>query len=90
MSKVYNLDPDFRKDPDIERPFCCRCQKPLKETADKLTGIPVTVNWESWTVAEGHNQFDAVKDSRTSDKVIGNELMGRDCWKQITAAGERE
>lgn len=76
---IYQLDPDFRKTPEIGKPFCCRCQKPLRGKS-----IKVTVNWESWEVAEGHNQDAAVQNPKTSNMVIGNELIGADCWKTIT------
>jgi hypothetical protein len=73
------LDPDFRKQTDADKPFCCRCQKPLKDSADELTGIPVTVNWETWEVQRGHN---APMDY-PNQRVIGNELIGKDCAKKI-------
>lgn len=28
--KTYYLDPDYRIEPDISKPYCIRCQKPIK------------------------------------------------------------
>ena len=78
---VLNLDPDFRRDPDTTKPYCCRCQKALNNAA----GTPVTVNWDSWTVVEGHNQNEAVW-SIKGNSAISNELIGADCLKAIKRA----
>lgn len=50
MSQKYYLDPDFRKDADPSKPFCVRCQKPIK---DPKTAKSVTVDWNTWQVSEG-------------------------------------
>jgi hypothetical protein len=60
-----------------EKPHCCRCQKEIRDIA---TAIQVTVNWETWEVADGWNV-----DMRYhgSPSVIGNELIGPDCARKI-------
>lgn len=81
--KQIPFSPDFRREPkNPSNPYCCVCQK----NVDEKTAIAVTVNWESWTFANGHNQFAAVHNSKTSNKVIGNEYMGRDCYANTMKA----
>jgi hypothetical protein len=82
MTQKFSLDPDFRRDPPrnadgTQKPHCCRC---AKEIRDIDTAIQVTVNWETWDVAEGWNV-----DMRYhgSPSVIGNELIGPDCARKI-------
>jgi hypothetical protein len=82
--KVYHFDPDFRRRaPDGDVPYCCRCQKPLLNSADKLTGVAVTVNWEEWTMVEGHNNNEIIRGRSTSNGAFGNCMVGPDCWRQI-------
>lgn len=83
-SQVYHLDPDFRKEPDTSKPYCCRCQKVIK---DPGKAVEVTVNWENWRVAIGHNRRNEELTGLTANKVTENALMGADCWRQITKAG---
>lgn len=35
MTKYY-LDPDYRKSPDCSKPFCIRCQKPIKDVSKAI------------------------------------------------------
>lgn len=87
--QVYHLDPDFRRNPPIkpfveeDKPFCICCRKPLLDSTEKLTGIPVTVNWENWTVVQGHNQDDFVNPEKRHVKAaFENGMMGPTCWKK--------
>lgn len=49
----YELDPDFRKNPPEDKPFCCRCQKPITGNFKQ-----VRVNWDNWTFIEDPNGTD--------------------------------
>lgn len=35
MAAVY-LDPDYRKWPDMSKPWCIRCQKPIKDVTKAI------------------------------------------------------
>lgn len=50
MSKPMYLDPDYRKDPDTSKPYCIRCQKPIKTGK----GISVSYTDEWHVVADEH------------------------------------
>lgn len=45
--KIYHLDPDFRKNPPTDKPFCCRCQKPVTGNFKR-----VSVDWDTWRFHE--------------------------------------
>ena len=82
MIAKCNLDPDFRKDPPsnadgTDKPHCCRCRKEIR---DLDSAIQVTVNWETWEVADG---WDVDMQYHGSPRVIGNELIGPDCARKI-------
>jgi len=76
--KTYDLNPDFRRTAPNKGRYCACCQKPIKETAK---AVAVTVNWENWETAEGHD----IKLPRrnTSGKVIDNCDMGTYCFKKM-------
>ncbi len=70
------LEPDFRKTPPEDKPYCCRCQKPLKGE-----GVPITINWDTMRFVEGHNQPIAFFPSQPN--MIENCLIGKDCLKTV-------
>lgn len=51
---MYTLDPDFRRKPPKDKPFCVMCQKEIKNTAK---AHKVTVNWDNWTFADGGEEL---------------------------------
>lgn len=79
---IYELDPDFRRKymPPAGVKMCCRCQKDIKDVS---RARPVTVAWEEWAVIDGHDKEDNFP-AIFNRKVIGNELMGSDCWKKVS------
>lgn len=44
------LDPDFRPKPPKDKPYCCRCQKAIKDTAK---AVRVSVDWDTWETKLG-------------------------------------
>jgi len=49
----YYIDPDFRKEPNTDKPFCCICQREIKDG----NGVSVTVDWDNWTATEGGKEL---------------------------------
>ncbi len=39
------LDPDYRKIPDQSKPYCIRCQKPIKNISKAIKVTGDKVNW---------------------------------------------
>lgn len=68
----YLLDPDYRVEPDTSKPFCIRCQKPIKNVAK---AVPVTEHNKSGEWA-------------TFVSVGGKSLIGADCWLIIKKQAE--
>lgn len=50
----YYLDPDYRKVPQLGKPYCVRCQKVIKDVSK---AIGVTVDESNWTVTEGGTEL---------------------------------
>lgn len=67
----YFLDPDNRKDPPSNGPYCCRCMKPLTVSGSLATGI-------SWTSVTIHSVHPWVKLD-----PLGRHLLGSDCWEKV-------
>lgn len=72
-ANIYYLDPDYRKEPPKDVPFCIRCQKPIKNV---LTAVRVKMV-DDWRV------YQCDEKSVTKDDK-GTLLIGPDCWKKIT------
>ena len=66
MESVY-LDPDYRKWPDDSKPYCCRCQKTIKDVT-KAVRVSFTDEDRGWHVKRDDN---------------GTNLVGADCAKKI-------
>lgn len=64
--RAFDLNPDFRKDAPKSGLYCVRCQKPIKDFAK---AIRVTVNWNTWLVMQGGNEFMGADCWKTITKV---------------------
>lgn len=74
----YCLNPDFRRDAPKNDPFCVRCQRKISTVATNY--VIVRVDWKTLEV-------ELVKENPDVPIIEGwpkIEIMGLDCWHQIT------
>lgn len=74
----YRFSPDFRRRaPNMPQAYCAHCQKPV----DAMTAIPVTIDWDNWIFAEGHNN-PAVKSTTLDEEAYFGSTCYKKMWKE--------
>lgn len=78
---VIHFDPDFRRAvPKLVRDYCCVCQKEVK---NMKTAVAVTIDWNTWTLLEGHGRASEMPNFSKWPKEIHDGHVGPDCWKKL-------
>lgn len=80
-TQLIQFDPDFRRNPKTKH-FCAHCYRDIH---DPSKAVAVTVDWNTWTLLEGHNREKEMPNYDKWPKEIGNEYIGATCMKKLRA-----
>lgn len=80
--KIYRFSPDFRPK-RLHKTMCDCCGKEIKNISK---AVEVTLDWNTWTVAKGHDKHSHFKGFPSPE--IHNSLFGPACWKRTIKEGE--